>query len=321
MDLIHTLPAIRVGHAEGVVIRDYLNSTAAPFAQLRFPATTQYGRKPAPAVAGFSSRGPSQAYPVYVIKPDIIAPGVDIIAAGIQEKPFDIMSGTSMACPHVSGLAALLKAAHPSWSPGAIRSALMTTATTKNRSNGTITVVETGLPGSPFDFGSGFVQPELARDPGLVYDLTPGDYFQYLCLLGYPPEIIRGFDADAPACPATPIRVEDFNYPSFLVTLLPSSTEPSTNASRTLTNVGPANSTYTAYFAPVLAPGSVVPANISISAYPPTLTFKEGNEKLGFTLVISATGSHAYPVFGSSITWSDGVHTVQSPIVIAWAQT
>jgi subtilisin family serine protease len=136
--LIHTLPTLRVGHAEAVVIREYLNSTASPFAQLRFPATTQYNRKPAPAVAGFSSRGPSQAYPLYVIKPDLIAPGMDIIAAGIQEKPFDIMSGTSMACPHVSGLAALLKAAHPTWSQSAIRSALMTTATTKNRSNGTI---------------------------------------------------------------------------------------------------------------------------------------------------------------------------------------
>jgi subtilisin family serine protease len=313
MELIHTLPTIRVGHKEGDVISKYVNSTAAPFVQLRFPATTQYNRKPAPAVAGFSSRGPSQAYPLNLIKPDIIAPGVDIIAAGIQEKPYDIMSGTSMACPHVSGLGALLKAAHPTWSPGAIRSALMTTATTKNRSNGTITVVETGLPGTPFDFGSGFAQPERARDPGLVYDLTPGDYFQYLCLLGYPPEIIRGFDADAPTCPATPIRKEDFNYPSFLVTVLP---EPSTNASRTLTNVGPANSTYTAYIAPVLAPGSSVPANISISAYPPTLTFTEWNEKLSFTLVISVTGSLVDLGFGSSITWSDGVHSVQSPIMI-----
>jgi subtilisin family serine protease len=316
MELIDTLPTIRVGHEEGDVITKYLNSTKAPFARLQFPATTLYDRKPAPAVAGFSSRGPSEAYPLALIKPDIIAPGVDIIAAGINGLQFNIMSGTSMACPHVSGLAALLKAAHPTWSPGAIRSALMTTATTKNRSNGTITVVETGLPGTPFDFGSGFPQPERARDPGLVYDLTPGDYFQYLCLLGYPPEIIRGFDADAPACPATPIRVEDFNYPSFLVTLLPSSTEPSTNASRTLTNVGPANSTYTAYFAPVLAPGSVVPANISISAYPPTLTFTEWNEKQSFTLIVSVTGSLADVVLGSSITWSDGVHSVQSPIVI-----
>jgi hypothetical protein len=177
-------------------------------------------------------------------------------------------------------------------------------------------VVETGLPGTPFDFGSGFPQPELARDPGLVYDLTPGDYFQYLCLLGYPPEIIRGFDPDAPACPATPIRKEDFNYPSFLVTVLQSPTETTTNTSRTLTNVGPANSTYTAYFAPVLTPGSVVPANISISAYPPTLTFTEWNEKLSFTLIVSVTGSLVDLAFGSFIIWSDGVHTVQSPIVI-----
>jgi subtilisin family serine protease len=317
MELIHTLPAIRVGHKEGDVISKYLNSTKAPFARLQFPATTLYDRKPAPAVAGFSSRGSSPAYPINLIKPDIIAPGVDIIAAGINEDQFNILSGTSMATPHVSGCGALLKAAHPTWSPGAIRSALMTTATTKNRSNGTITVVETGRPGTPFDFGSGFLRPELARDPGLVYDLTPGDYFQYLCLLGYPPEIIRGFDPDAPACPATPIRVEDFNYPSFLVTLPESPAELSTNASRTLTNVGPANSTYTAHLAPLVAPGSkIAPANISISGHPPTLTFTELNEKQSFTLIVSVTGSLADSVFGSSITWSDGVHSVQSPIVI-----
>ncbi|MBO8584323.1 S8 family serine peptidase, partial [Staphylococcus aureus] len=75
-----------------------------------------------------------------ILKPDVIAPGVNILAAwteaagptGLEsdarKTEFNILSGTSMACPHVSGAAALLKSAHPDWSPAAIRSALMTTA-------------------------------------------------------------------------------------------------------------------------------------------------------------------------------------------------
>jgi subtilisin family serine protease len=307
----HALPAIRVGAAGGSIIREYVQSTNAPRAQLRLPAQTQYTRKPAPAVAASSSRGPSAAYPYNVIKPDIIAPGVDIIAAGINGNQFAIMSGTSMACPHVSGVGALLKAAHPSWSPAAIRSALMTTATTTDSSNGTITVLDTGESGTPFDFGSGFVQPERATDPGLVYDLTPNDYLNYLCMLGYPPQLIRVFDANAPACPSTPIRVEDFNYPSFSIQIPVSSPETSINASRTLTNVGPAKSA--TYIASV-----VEVENVTISVHPPTLSFKDMNEKQSFTVTVSVTGSlEAYDDLNSILTWSDGVHKVQSPIALS----
>ncbi|KAG0579378.1 hypothetical protein KC19_4G094200 [Ceratodon purpureus] len=302
----YVLPTVRVGATARRIITEYINSTNSPTAQLRDPRQTQYNRAPAPAVATFSSRGPSYAYSWNVIKPDIIAPGVNIIAAGIKEKQYAMNSGTSMACPHVSGLAALLKAAHPTWSPAAIRSALMTTATTKDSNNATITLLESGQSGTPFDFGSGFVRPERATDPGLVYDLSTGDYLNYLCMLRYPPQIIRAFDADAPACPATPIRVEDFNYPSFLVTIPVS--EASTHADRTLTNVGSARATYVASVTDV--------ANITIDVHPPILSFNGLNEKKSFTLTVSVTNSLEDGIHYSSLTWSDGVHTVQSPIVI-----
>lgn len=302
----YVLPTVRVGATARRIITEYINSTNSPTAQLRDPRQTQYNRAPAPAVATFSSRGPSYAYSWNVIKPDIIAPGVNIIAAGIKEKQYAMNSGTSMACPHVSGLAALLKAAHPTWSPAAIRSALMTTATTKDSNNSTITLLESGQSGTPFDFGSGFVRPERATDPGLVYDLSPSDYLNYLCMLRYPPQIIRAFDADAPACPATPIRVEDFNYPSFLVKILVP--EISTHADRTLTNVGSARATYVANVTDV--------ANITIDVHPPTLSFNGLNEKKSFTLTVSVTNSLEDGIHYSSLTWSDGVHTVQSPIVI-----
>ncbi|KAG0587501.1 hypothetical protein KC19_2G169100 [Ceratodon purpureus] len=303
----YVLPTVRVGVTARRIITEYITSTNSPTAHLRDPRNTQYNRAPAPAVATFSSRGPGFAYHrLYVIKPDIIAPGVDIIAAGIKEQQYSMLSGTSMACPHVSGLAALLKAAHPTWSPAAIRSALMTTATTKDSNNATITLLESGQSGTPFDFGSGFVRPERATDPGLVYDLSPGDYLNYLCMLGYPPQIIRAFDADAPACPATPIRVEDFNYPSFLVSIpVP---ETSSHSDRVLTNVGSPRATYVASVTDV--------ANITIVVHPQTLSFNGLYEKKSFTLTVSVTNSLEGGTYYSSSTWSDGVHIVQSPIVI-----
>lgn len=73
------------------------------------------------------------------IQPDVTAPGIEILAAfsplgspseiygDDRSVRYSILSGTSMSCPHVAGAAAYLKSLHPSWSPSAIKSALMTT--------------------------------------------------------------------------------------------------------------------------------------------------------------------------------------------------
>jgi subtilisin family serine protease len=73
------------------------------------------------------------------LQPDVSAPGLNILAAWSEASSptkldgdhrvvkYNIMSGTSMSCPHVSATAVLLKAAHPDWSAAAIRSAIMTT--------------------------------------------------------------------------------------------------------------------------------------------------------------------------------------------------
>ncbi|GAU31979.1 hypothetical protein TSUD_359240 [Trifolium subterraneum] len=144
----HVLPATAVGAIGGDVIRSYiaahksLSVGSLPTATIVFKGT-RLGVRPAPVVASFSARGPNPESPE-ILKPDVIAPGLNILAAwpdrvgpsGIasdhRRTEFNILSGTSMACPHVSGLAALLKAAHPDWSPAAIKSALMTTATVTN---------------------------------------------------------------------------------------------------------------------------------------------------------------------------------------------
>ncbi|KQJ92004.2 hypothetical protein BRADI_4g41420v3 [Brachypodium distachyon] len=131
----HLLPAVAVGKTAGDRIRNYVYAAAArgnkPMAMLSFGGTV-LGVRPAPVVAAFSSRGPNTVVP-HVLKPDMIAPGVNILAGWTGAKGptglakdgrrtrFNIISGTSMSCPHVSGVAALLKAAHPNWSPAAIK--------------------------------------------------------------------------------------------------------------------------------------------------------------------------------------------------------
>ncbi|KAF9604531.1 hypothetical protein IFM89_007652 [Coptis chinensis] len=110
---------------------------------------TTIGQSSTPTVAYFSSRGPSSLGPD-ILKLDISAPGINILAAWPPKTPpallpidrrfvnWNFQSGTSMSCPHVFGVVALLKSAHPDWSPAAIKSALMTTADTKDTSHDNI---------------------------------------------------------------------------------------------------------------------------------------------------------------------------------------
>lgn len=138
----------------------------------------------APEVISFSSRGPSLVSPG-ILKPDIIGPGVNILAAWPvsldnlknEVAPFNIISGTSMSCPHLAGIAALLKSVHPDWSPAAIKSAIMTSASQHNLAHQAI-LDERHLPADIFAIGAGHVNPSSAVDPGLVYDLhlQPDDY-------------------------------------------------------------------------------------------------------------------------------------------------
>ncbi|KAK6938611.1 PA domain [Dillenia turbinata] len=136
----HLLPSAAVGQKAGDAIKSYIASETNPTATIS-SGGTKVKVEPSPVLAAFSSRGPNPITPE-ILKPDLIAPGVNILAGwtgaagptGLAEDKrrvsFNIISGTSMSCPHVSGLAALLKAAHPEWSPAMIRSALMTTAYT-----------------------------------------------------------------------------------------------------------------------------------------------------------------------------------------------
>ena len=326
----HIFPATMIGAKGGSLILDYIKSTSNPTAHFRFGGT-QLGVKPAPVVASFSSRGPNSLTPE-VLKPDITAPGVNVLAgwtgrvgpSGLAFDPrrvkFNIISGTSMSCPHVSGLGALLKGAHPNWSPAAIKSALMTTASIIDNRNGVLTDESTTTEATPFEYGSGHVRPDKALDPGLIYDMGELDYVNFLCSQpGYTSQKIQIFTGDAShSCPLTPSRTEDMNYPSFSAvfknfSLLPSSI----TFKRTVTNVGKGGSSYKAT---VLAPD-----NVTISVEPQVLIFTAENETKSFVLTVTTTSNGSIKgriMSGASVTqfgflsWSDGAHVVQSPIAI-----
>ncbi|KAG9149282.1 hypothetical protein Leryth_003250 [Lithospermum erythrorhizon] len=186
----HVLPASHVNFEESKKILAYLNSTSNPKAAISFKGTI-IGDNDAPSVTHFSSRGPNLESPG-ILKPDIVGPGLGIMAAwpisiegnNNTKSTFNVLAGTSMSCPHLSGIAAILKKSHPDWSPAAIKSAIMTTANSFNLNKKPI-MDERMQHANIFALGAGHVNPPKANDPGLVYDIQPEDYIPYLCGLGY----------------------------------------------------------------------------------------------------------------------------------------
>ena len=175
----HFVPTIHFNATTSAPIKAYA-ATAAATASMSVTDTTPVT---APEMAGFSSFGPALAGGGDLLKPDITGPGVDVIASvappGNAGKDFDAYSGTSMSSPHIAGIAALLKAKHPNWSPMAIKSAMMTTASTKDTAGNTIQWPFGDA--TPLNFGAGHVVPGSAFDPGLVYDSGPVDWIRYGC--------------------------------------------------------------------------------------------------------------------------------------------
>ncbi|XP_039059737.1 subtilisin-like protease SBT1.6 [Hibiscus syriacus] len=196
---------------------------------------------------------------IFFLLPDLIAPGVNILAAwtdavgptGLDSDPrkteFNILSGTSMACPHVSGAAALLKSAHPDWSPAAIRSAMMTTASITDNTIRPMIDEATGKPTTPYNFGAGQLNLGRAMDPGLIYDITNSDYESFLCAIGYNPKLVQVVMQSPVVCPMKKPLPENLNYPSIAALFPTTSRGPSSKRfTRTVTNVGQANAIYIA---------------------------------------------------------------------------
>ncbi|VVB16641.1 unnamed protein product [Arabis nemorensis] len=308
----HVLPASQIDYEDGVAVFSYLGSTKYPKGYIRAPAS-KLNTKPAPFMASFSSRGPNIVTPD-ILKPDITAPGVNIIAAFTEATsptdldsdhritPYNTESGTSMSCPHISGIVGLLKTLRPQWSPAAIRSAIMTTARVRDNTRNAM-VDQSFNKATPFSYGSGHVQPNKASHPGLVYDLTTSDYLDFLCAIGYNQTVVQLFAEDPKYMCRQGANLLDFNYPSITV---PSLTN-SVTVTRKLTNVGPPG-TYNAHVRK--------PLGVSISVEPKQLKFNEVGEVKTFQMTLSpkSTKSSGY-VFGE-LTWTDAKSYVRSPIVV-----
>ncbi|MFN8465391.1 MAG: trypsin-like serine protease [Caldilineaceae bacterium] len=158
----HVLPAVHITYAAGAALRTWLAS-GTNHSGIIGGTTKVVDDAFGDIVASFSSRGPDATSPD-VIKPDVTAPGVDIMAASNTGGDFMVLSGTSMASPHLAGAAALLMAQHPDWSPAEVRSALMLAA------SGGVRKEDGTAAADAFDAGAGRLDLDFAARVGFVLD-------------------------------------------------------------------------------------------------------------------------------------------------------
>lgn len=242
---------------------------------------------PTPQIAGFSSRGPILADGSDVIKPDVSAPGVAILAAthnGPNAKPtFGFKSGTSMSSPHVAGLGALYLGVHPKASPAEIKSALMTTAYDLVDANGDPDT-------DPFEQGAGHVDPTKYLAPGLVYLNRAQDWASYI-------EGATGVDYFDGIDPTDP---SDLNIASIGVGALA--------GSQTITRTVTATKAGT-YNASVDVPG------ITAVVSPATFTIAAGGTQT-FTVTLTTADAAIGEWATGFLSWKSADTTVRSPIAV-----
>jgi len=268
-------------------------------------------------MASFSSRGPNlNTYDI--IKPDITAPGVKILAAttsapmfGAAGETYKYLQGTSMSSPHIAGMAALFKESNSSWTPAQIKSAMMTTARQD------LTKEDGTTQADPYDFGSGHVAPVSALDPGLLFDTNLADYLAFLC--GQNEEgFVEAYDTNCADLTSNGFSTDasQLNLPSIAIAEL---LEPET-IFRTVSNATPVASSYTAT---IEAPAGF---DVTVQTFDAdgneteasTLDVAGENGKASFALTFSKTDTTEVDAwkFGA-ITWTDSAgHSVRLPLAI-----
>ncbi|PON49813.1 Subtilase [Parasponia andersonii] len=309
---IFALPTAFLSTENATKVHIYINSTRSPLASIS--KSHEATNKLAPFVASFSSRGPNPSS-ANILKPDLTAPGVFILAAwppvasisGIEEDKritaYSILSGTSMSCPHASGAAAYVKSFHPTWSPAAIKSALMTTANPMSAKRN---------PEAEFAYGAGQVNPLKAPFPGLIYDAVEADYVNFLCGIGYTTEMLQIVTGNSnSSCPEKGPETDgtkpDANYPALVIFASPPRASINHIFNRTVTNVGSRTSTYKANL--------VSPPGMKVTVTPSVLSFTSLGEKKSYVVRVQGTADEN--VVGSgSLVWDDGTYQVRSPIVV-----
>ena len=293
------IPALMIGQADGNLILAELdagNEVTAVLEKSFLLTTTDTGN----VMASFSARGPGPV--ADILKPDVTAPGVNIVA-GFTPDPanatpgenYAYLSGTSMSTPHVAGVAALLRQAHPDWSPAAIRSALVTSARQDLQLPNSVSAP------NPFDYGGGHIVPNDALQPGLVYDVTDDEYDAFACGTASP--AITDEQCDALAAAGQSFLARDLNQPSIAISRLANQQ----TVSRRVTNPGDEAGSYTVEI--------VAPPGIGMVVSPPTLSVGPG-ESASFDVTLSYdSGPLDLWRFGS-ITWSGGDRDVRSNVAV-----
>ena len=280
----HSVPTVHLQNTAWDATYAY---SATPGATVTLQDGNLTGIEPAtPQVAGFSSRGPVEADGSDILKPDITAPGVAILAAGANaegETPsFEFLSGTSMAAPHITGTAALYLSVHPKATPAEIKSALMTTAYD--------TVDADGAPVTdPFTQGAGHEDPTKMFSPGLLYLNGPADWWRYIQGIGY--------DVGE-----EPIDPSDLNLASIAIGSLAGTQ----TVTRTVTSTQAG--TFTASTAGL--PG------VEVAVTPSTLTFGAAGESQSYTVTLTRTDAALGEFSTGSLSWTSGDVVARSPIAV-----
>jgi len=293
------IPALMVGAADGNLFLDEINNDQIIEVVLDksfFLTEADTGNN----MGSFSSRGPGPV--ADILKPDVTAPGINILAGttpdaanSVSGEFFAFLTGTSMSTPHVAGVAALLKQAHPDWSPAVIKSALMTTAYQE------VTLSDGTTPAIPFDFGSGHIDPNKANDPGLVYDITTDEYDAFSCGVASPD--VSQARCDDLQANGFSFAASDLNQPSISVSDLTSTR----TVSRRVTNVGDISETYNAEI--------VLPSGIDVQVTPASLTVAPGESATYDVTFNYVSGPLEFYRFGS-LTWVNEDHAVRSVLSI-----
>jgi subtilisin family serine protease len=293
------IPALMIGQADANLIiaeLDALNIVSAVLDKSFLLGESEQGNQ----MARFSSRGPGPV--INILKPDVTAPGVDILAGTTPEainttagETFAYLSGTSMSTPHVAGVAALLKEAHPSWSPEAIKSALMTTARLD------ITRDEDDTPANPFDMGSGHIVPNAAFEPGLVFETTADEYDAFACGTespGVDPSRCEELEAAGVSFAA-----EDLNQPNIAVGRLANQQ----TVTRRVTNVSDQTVSYVATVTP--------PFGVAVDVSPTTLSLAPG-ETVSYDVTLRYEGGPIDLWTFGRVDWEGSGNTVSSTIAV-----
>ncbi|GAA0589627.1 S8 family serine peptidase [Kribbella sandramycini] len=292
---LHTVPSVHLDDKAAPAVKAY---AAGAGATAEISAGTAV-RVTAPKVASSSSRGPSPAGNGDLLKPDFMAPGTNVLAAttafSAAGGEYAFMSGTSMSTPHVAGMAAVLKSKNPTWSPMAIKSALATTATTKDTAGKPIQN-DSGTPATPFGYGAGQVQPKKAMDPGLVYDSGYTDWAKFVCGSG---EVAGTHEL----CAGGKIDPSDLNYPTIAIGDLAGKQ----TVTRTVKNVGKLPEVYFPKVEGLTGFKVTVSPKLLVTLPGKTATFKVTFEHNGAPLEQYSYGS---------LTWKSAFHTVSSTLVV-----